>query len=150
MSMKRAVPVILLALLVLPAAGSAGLAGPPDFDAQTRRVYEKVELVYRNVCRARFLTLREQLPCLEAEFKFRAPNVIEREPPATFKTWAPTAATYDEAWRQVLVLTSFRAIAEHLQKQVDAGTLSDRAAMDELEESLMRVVDPPDGTRAAR
>jgi hypothetical protein len=148
---KRAAPLILLALLGLqPPAGTAGLVRPA-LDALSRKTYEKVELVYRNTCTVRFSTLREQLPCMETEFKFRAPNEFKFQEPTDFKSWAPTADSYQEALVQVAALATFREIAEDLQKQVDAGSLSDRVAMNRLEGDLLDILyDQPDGPSLRR
>lgn len=69
---------------------------------------------------------------METELKFRAPT--------DFKSWAPTADSYEEALGEVAALATLQEIAQDLQKQVDASSLSERAAMNELEGSLLDIL----------
>jgi hypothetical protein len=93
-----------------------------------RRAIIRIEESYRTTCTVQFFVFREQMGCMETEFK----------------SWRPRHG--DEARANVVAVATFQAIAQDLQKQVDAGSLSDRAAMNELEGGLLDILyDQPTG-----
>jgi hypothetical protein len=110
----------------------------PDRE-RTRSEFERIELNYRTICTVRFFTFRAQIACMKDTFKSWGVPQSSEELEARAER-DPQTRLY--AYSELIARDEFLEGAKQLQAMVDAGTLSDTAAMYSMQERLVDVLDP--------